>query len=78
MPESAPDSTPAGDKGPGSRALHIRVAARRTGCRVLHKVRVHKQGVQPRTEMPTMAAELIIIVFSDQFGEPVQKTFPEG
>jgi hypothetical protein len=78
MPESSPDGTPAGDKGPRSWALHIRVAARRTGCRVLQKVRVHEQGAQPRIEMPTMDAQLIIILVSDQFGESVQRTFPEG
>jgi hypothetical protein len=78
MFKSSPDGTPADGKGPGSWALHIRGAARRTGCRVLQKVQVHEHEGQPGIEMPTMDAALIIIVVSDQFGEPVQRTFPEG
>jgi hypothetical protein len=78
MPKSSPEGTPTGDKGPGSWALHIRGAAWRTRCRVLRKERVHELDAQPGIEMPTIAAELIIMVVSDQFGEPLQRTFPEG
>jgi hypothetical protein len=78
MPQSAPEGTPAGDKGPGSWALHIRGAARRTRCRVLQKVRVHQHSAQAELESPTTAAELIVIVVSNQTGEPVLRTFAEG
>lgn len=78
MPQFPPAGIPAGNKGPGSWALHVRSAARRTRCRVLQKVRVHEQGAHPEIEMPTMAAELIVIVVSNQTGESVTRTFPEG
>jgi hypothetical protein len=77
MPKPPSEGAPAAGRGLGSWALYIRGAARRTGCRVLYKVRVHEQVAQPRIEMPTMNAELIIIVVSGQFREPIQKTFPE-
>lgn len=79
MPESSPEATPAGDRRPRSWALNIRATARRTGCRVLQKVRVHDQAAPPRIEMPTVDAKLIIIVVSDQQpGDPVGRIFPEG
>ena len=78
MPESSPEGTPAGDRGSGSWALHIRAAARRTRCSVLQKVPVHPEAAYPRIEMPTIDAKLIIIVVSDQSGDPVRTTFPEG
>jgi len=71
MPKSSPEGTPAAGKRSRSWALHIRGAVRRTACRVLHNARVHEQRSQPRIETPTMNAELIIIVVSGQFDEPI-------
>jgi hypothetical protein len=77
MPESSPEGTPAGGRGPESWALQVRSVAHRTGYRVLRKVRAHDRATEPRIEMPTMHAELIIIVASDQFGEPIHESSPE-
>jgi len=41
-------------------------------------LRVHFIRFLAKTEMPTMAAELTVIVFSDQPGEASPSTFPEG
>jgi hypothetical protein len=39
---------------------------------------VHFIRFRAKTEMPTVAAELTIIAFSDQPREPSPGTFPEG
>ncbi len=39
---------------------------------------VHFIRFRAKTEMPTMDAELTVIAFSDQSGDPSPRTFPEG
>lgn len=41
-------------------------------------LRVHFIRFRAKTEMPTKDAELTVIAFSDQSGEPSPRTFTEG